>query len=184
MDDQLLPPSIADPSRRQVGTRHASGRNAGGARTEVYLREFSPVITDEPSHRGGTDTAPTPMETVLASLVGCKGATIFYIAQAMHFRYAGVEFEASSVTDLRGPRGVKGIRRFFESVDLAITLFTDESAARVRTLARNVEYRCPVANLLRAAQVELEVDWHVRPEAHAPHPQTQPPQAPEGGNDD
>ncbi len=33
---------------------------------------------------------------------------------------------------------------------------------RVETLKQNVEFRCPVMNLLRAAGVDLDVTWDVR----------------------
>jgi hypothetical protein len=35
-------------------------------------------------------------------------------------------------------------------------------------LIRNVEFRCPVMNLMRAADVELDVDWQVRPASDMP----------------
>lgn len=78
-----------------------------------------------------------------------------------------MRFEASSVIDPRGPRGVNGVRPYFESVDLAIELFTDEPERRVQQLIRNVEAPCPVANLLRAAEVALMVDWQARPATEA-----------------
>jgi putative redox protein len=172
MADDLLPPSIADPHRRQIGTRNVRARNFAGGRTEVYLREFPPLVTDEPKHRNGTDTAPTPLETVLGALCGCEGATIFYIAEAMRFEYSGVEFEGSSVVDLRGPRGVPGVRPYYESVDLKIIIYTDEVEGRVEKLAKNVEFRCPVMNLLRSADVKLTVDWETRPASQAPQPES------------
>jgi putative redox protein len=168
MAEDLLPPNIDDPHRRQIGTRNVRARNLAGSRTEIYLRQFPPLVTDEPKHRNGTDTAPTPLETVLGALCGCKGATIFYVAEAMRFDYAGVEFEGSSVVDLRGPRGVPGVRPYYESVDLKITLYTDEPESRINQLTRNVEFRCPVMNLLRSADVKLTVEWETRPASQAP----------------
>lgn len=168
MSEELLPPSIDDPSRPQLGTRNIRGRNEGGARTEMYARSFPPLVTDEPIHRNGTDTAPTPLETVLSALIGCKGATIFYIAEAMRFSYAGFDANGSSVVDLRGPRGVPGIRPYYESVDLDIMLYTDEPENRVQRLIKNVEFRCPVANLLRGADVKLTINWQTSPAASKP----------------
>ena len=48
---------------------------------------------------------------------------------------------------------------------LGITVYTDEPEARVRQLARNVEFRCPVMNLFHAAKVEMDVTWSSRPAA-------------------
>lgn len=44
-------------------------------------------------------------------------------------------------------------------------LYTDEPEARVRQLQKNVEHRCPVMNLLQAADVAMTVNWSTRPSA-------------------
>lgn len=167
MADELLPPSIDDPHRRQIGTRNVRALSYAHPRTMVSLRDFT-LVTDEPEQRGGSDTAPTPLETVLGALCGCKGTTIYLVAEALKFDYAAAEFEGSSIVDLRGPRGVPGIRPYYESVDLKIILYTDEPERRVAQLRKNVEFRCPVMNLLRGANVALNVEWDIRPSEQAP----------------
>jgi uncharacterized OsmC-like protein len=104
---------------------------------------------------------------VLVALVGCDRVIINGVAKAMGFDYAAVEFDCQSQIDVRGPKGVQGVRPYFESCDLTIVLYTDEPEERVNQLIKNVEYRCPVMNLLRAADVRLNVDWQVRPAAGA-----------------
>jgi uncharacterized OsmC-like protein len=166
VDTQILEPSI-DPKTKKIGIRHVRARNDGGTRTKVMVRDFEPVYTDEPSSLGGTNTAPSPLETVLVALVGCDGVIINGVAKAMDFDYAAVELECESQIDVRGPKGVPGVRPYFETCDLQIVLYTDEPRERVDRLIRNVEFRCPVMNLLRAAEVKLSVDWQVRPKADA-----------------
>lgn len=165
-DAGILEPSI-DPATRKIGLRHVTARNDGGTRTEIKVRDFDPVFTDEPASLGGTNTAPSPLETVLVALVGCDGVIINGVAKAMDFAYVAVEFACESQIDVRGPKGVPGIRPYFETADLTIVLYTDEPQKRIDTLIRNVEFRCPVMNLLRAADVTLSVDWQVRPSAEA-----------------
>jgi putative redox protein len=80
--DRILPPSI-DPDTRKLGIRTARGVNEGGTRTVVQVRDFPPVATDEPDTMGGTNTAPSPLETLLVSLVGCDGVIINGVAKAM-----------------------------------------------------------------------------------------------------
>lgn len=161
-DSEIIEPSI-DPKTRKIALRHVKASNEGGTRTMVQVRDFEPVFTDEPASLGGSNTAPSPLETVLVALVGCDGVIINGVARAMGFAYAGVEFECQSQIDVRGPKGVPGIRPYFETVDLKIVLYTDETADRVAQLRKNVEFRCPVMNLLRAANVALTADWVVRP---------------------
>jgi uncharacterized OsmC-like protein len=164
IDDDILPPSI-DPETKKIGIRHVKATNAAGTRTRIQVRDFDPVYTDEPDTLGGTNTAPSPLETVLVALVGCDGVIINGVATAMAFDYAGVDFACESQIDVRGPKGVPGVRPYFEKGTLTITVYTDESEERFRKLARNVEHRCPVMNLLNAAQVEMDVTWERRPAA-------------------
>ena len=161
-DSEIIEPSI-DPKTRKIAIRHVKASNDGGTRTRVQVRDFDPVFTDEPASLGGSNSAPSPLETVLVALVGCDGVIINGVAQAMGFAYAGIEFECQSQIDVRGPKGVPGIRPYFETVDLKIVLYTDEPANRVAQLQKNVEFRCPVMNLLRAANVKLTAHWVVRP---------------------
>jgi uncharacterized OsmC-like protein len=158
-DATILEPSI-DPTTRKLAVRHVKAVNHAGTRTEIKVRDFEPVYTDEPSSLGGTNTAPSPLETVLVSLVGCDGVIINGVAKAMDFDYVGVDFDCQSQLDVRGPKGVPGVRPYFESVDLIINLYTDEPRERVDKLIKNVEFRCPVMNLLRAADVTLNVQWN------------------------
>lgn len=162
----ILEPSI-DSATKKLGIRHVSARNEGGTRTAVKVRDFDAVFTDEPASLGGTNSAPSPLETVLVALVGCDGVIINGVAKAMGFDYRAVEFDCTGEVDLRGPKGVSGIRPYFERTDLTIVLYTDEPEERVATLVKNVEHRCPVMNLMRAADVQLTVDWQVRPAAEA-----------------
>ncbi|MGI9503645.1 MAG: hypothetical protein ACR2RE_11380 [Geminicoccaceae bacterium] len=81
----------------------------------------------------------------------------------MGFSYSGVDRACESQIDVRGPKGVPGIRPFFESGKLDITVYSDESAARFGQLCKNVEFRCPVMNLLNAAGVDMTVTWTQKP---------------------
>ena len=164
IDDEIIEPSI-DPKTKKIGVRHVKATNAAGTRTKIQVRDFAPVYTDEPASLGGTNSAPSPLETVLVALVGCDGVIINGVAKAMGFSYAGVDFACESQIDVRGPKGVPGIRPYFESGKLTITVFSDEPETRFRQLARNVGFRCPVLNLLAAAKVDMTVTWHQEPAA-------------------
>lgn len=164
IDADIIEPSI-DPQTKKIGVRHVKATNAGGTRTKIQVRDFEPTYTDEPASLGGTNSAPSPLETVLVSLVGCDGVIIHGVANAMNFAYSGVDFACESQIDVRGPKGVPGIRPYFESGKLDITVYSDESEDRFRQLCKNVEFRCPVMNLLAAAQVDMTVVWTQRPAA-------------------
>ena len=162
IDDDIIEPSI-DPKTKKIGVRHVKATNAAGTRTRIQVRDFDPVYTDEPASLGGTNSAPSPLETVLVALVGCDGVIINGVAKAMRFSYSGVDFACTSQIDVRGPKGVPGIRPYFETAELMITVYSDESEARFNQLRKNVEFRCPVMNLLNAAEVVMDVQWTQRP---------------------
>ena len=54
---------------------------------------------------------------------------------------------------------VHGVRPYFNWVKLKITVHSNESPERLERLKKNVEYRCPVINLMRSAQVEVITEW-------------------------
>lgn len=164
IDPDIIEPSI-DPKTKKIGVRHVKATNAAGTRTKIQVRDFEPVYTDEPASLGGTNSAPSPLETVLVALVGCDGVIINGVATAMKFDYAGVDFACESQIDVRGPKGVPGIRPYFESGSLEIVVYTDEPDDRFAQLCKNVEFRCPVMNLLSAAKVDMAVNWEKRPAA-------------------
>jgi len=162
IDSEIIEPSI-DPNTKKIGVRHVKATNAAGTRTKIQVRDFEATYTDEPSSLGGTNSAPSPLETVLIALVGCDGVIINGVAKAMNFSYAGVDFACESQIDVRGPKGVPGIRPYFESGKLDIVVYSDEPENRFRQLCKNVEFRCPVMNLLAAAQVDMRVTWTQKP---------------------
>ena len=162
MNDTDIAPSIDNPDQPALIRPKVTGVNEQSGLTRMSIRHLS-AATDEPAEKGGADSAPTPLETALAALVGCEGVIIKGVAQAIGFAYDRAEFACEAVSDIRGARGVKGVRPHFQSVALTITLVTDEPENRVRLLTRNVEQRCPVMNLFQAANVDMDVRWITQP---------------------
>lgn len=154
-DTDLLPPSV-DPDTKALGIRRVSARNEAGTRTVMMVRDHV-LITDEKE----TNTGPTPLEMCLSSLLGCEGVIINRCAEAMRFEYSAVDIEADGEVDQRGSRGVQGVRPYFNWVRMRIRVHTSEPQDRFDRLARNVEYRCPVMNLFRSADVDLDVTWEI-----------------------
>jgi uncharacterized OsmC-like protein len=153
VSDDLLAPSV-DPDKALLGVRKVAARNEASTRTVMMVRDHV-LITDEKE----SNTGPTPLEATLASLLGCEGVIINRCAEAMTFAYSAVDIEADGTVDQRGSRGVSGVRPYFQSVRMRIRVHTEEPDDRFARLRRNVEHRCPVMNLFRAADVEMDVLW-------------------------
>ena len=152
-DSDLLEPSI-DPNRKALGIRRVSARNEASTRSVMMVRDHI-VVTDEK----GTNTGPTPLEMTLSSLLGCEGVIINRCAEAMNFKYSAVDMDADGEVDQRGSRGVQGVRPYFNWVKMRIRVHTDETEERFGRLTRNVEYRCPVMNLFKSADVDVDIRW-------------------------
>lgn len=140
-------------------TIETSGKWDGGLKNSVFIRDFSPIIVDEPKGLGGTDEGPNPIEYVLGALSTCTSITIAFVAKELKFSYSGLEFENSGTLDLRGINGVDGVRTHFQTVDIEILFDTDESIEKIERLKETVEKRCPVFNLLKDAGVQLNANW-------------------------
>ena len=153
MSDDLLPPSV-DPKIKTLGIRRVPGKNMATPRTVMMVREHI-VVSDEKE----TNTGPTPLEMALSALIGCEGVIINRCAEAMGFAYSAVDMDADGEVDQRGSRGVVGVRPYFNWVKLRIRVHSLENSERFEKLIQNVEYRCPVLNLFRAADVPVDITW-------------------------
>ena len=49
-------------------TNRAHGKMLTHSAAEISIRDFPPLISDEPPARGGEDRGPSPLEHVLAAL--------------------------------------------------------------------------------------------------------------------
>ncbi len=142
----------------------ASGTWEGGMKTALRVRDFAPIISDEPVALGGTDQGPTPMEYVVAALNGCVAVMVNLIARETNFRFDGLDLRSDGVIDMRGLMGVDGVRRHFQQVKLEVILRTEEPPERLEELRDRVHDRCPAINLLRDAGIALHTNWKaVRP---------------------
>jgi uncharacterized OsmC-like protein len=157
-DKDLLTPSI-DPTKKAIGIRRVAMCNQATTRSVMTVRDHV-LITDEPE----SDTGPTPLEMALVSLMGCEGVIVNRCAAAMNFTYSAVEIDGEGEVDRRGSRGVPGVRPYFNWVRLRIRVHSSETPERFAKLIKNVEYRCPVMNLFRSAEVEVIADWQLVPD--------------------
>lgn len=59
---------MTEDSKKHRVTNRAHGKMKDHAAVEVYVRDFPPVISDEPPSRGGHDQGPSPLEYILVAL--------------------------------------------------------------------------------------------------------------------
>eukprot|EP01137_Pigoraptor_chileana_P032682 Opistho-2@22438 len=117
-------------ARRQFATATATGPrwekieitgNATGMKTTTKAKNHE-IVTDEPSKLGGTDSAATPLQTLLASLIGCEHATAMFLAKKRRVEIKSIEFSAEAEYDLRSFMGVEGVPARFQRLKLRGTV--------------------------------------------------------------
>ena len=145
-------------TEKPLVTMRAEGE-ATSVKTTVHVRDLEPFVVDEPERLGGTDAGPNPLEYLLGAVSSCTTIMIAYVAQDQDFNYDGVTFVTEGTLDPRGFQGVEGVRTYFEKVHVNIVLDTTESDERIAALQKGVEARCPIHNLMHAADVDITATW-------------------------
>ena len=128
----------------------------------IHVRDFPPLISDEPPSRGGGDRGQSPLELLLASLCACTNVTAGRMAEKLRFEYSGLEMHAEGELDTRGRRGLADVPVHYRAVRLRVIIATDEPEKRVERLAQLVARYCPVDTLMRPVVPDFDVTWERR----------------------
>ncbi len=139
-----------DPAR--AGTRWAARVTwLGGFRTEAAVRDFAPIASDEPSGLGGTDTAPNPVEQVLAALGNCLAVGYAANATARGIALESLRIDVSGTLDLHSFLGLRPGHAGFDGIEAVVHLSSPASQDDVAALHEHVLRTSPVGHTLQAA---------------------------------
>lgn len=144
-----------------------------GQRSKVIIETNTghTLETDVPKKMGGSDSAPQPVEHLLAALLGCTQATAIYVGRMMTPRLLidRIDFDIEAHRDERGALElpidkVPAIPARLQSVSGTVTVhfkkgFEDISDKQLRTLGEQTEARCPVANMMHASGCVMDIEW-------------------------
>ncbi|WP_050616522.1 OsmC family protein [Bacillus testis] len=150
---------MADEKWVEMSTK---GQVVSGMKNEIYVRDFSPIIIDEPVRLGGSDEGPNPLEYLLGALSACTSITIAMVAKQKGFSYSGLSFSNSGKLDARGLSGVEGVTTYFQTVSFEAVFETEERDENLQALKEEVEKRCPIYNLLKDAGVAVDSQWKIK----------------------
>ena len=131
-------------------------------RTDAIIGRHA-VAIDEPERNGGTDSAATPLGTLVASLLGCSNVILNRIAAREGVAVDGLELRADAVLDRRGAALMQEVAVPFPTIDLHISFASDATPEQVEILKADLGRFCPVAKTLRQAGTVIEEHWRVRP---------------------
>ena len=130
------------------------------ARTEVAVRDVRATI-DEPVARGGTNQAPSPTETLMASLLGCTNVITHKVAAANGVDIKAMQIRLEATFDRRGATLQEEIEVPFPAVTLHIDVATDADEASMAKVKRELAMYCPVSKVIRRAGTEVNEVWTV-----------------------
>ena len=135
-----------------------NGKSVTPTRFEGNVRQFS-IAVDEPENFGGKDSAPTPVEYILAGYAGCLNVVVNLIAKEMGITIKSLEI---NITGDINPERLLGIsdkeRAGFKSLNIQMTIKSDASKDMLQKLLTQVKERCPVNdNLANTTPVNYSI---------------------------
>jgi putative redox protein len=131
-----------------VLTFKASGEWVEGLRIDTRVRNFS-LSFDEPPSLGGKDSAPNPVEGILAALIGCLGIVTVVVAREKNLPVERIAIEAEGDLDSRGFMGQYDVvRPGFLSIRFVVKVSGKLSEEELQQLLDEVKKRCPVSDVL------------------------------------
>ena len=114
------------------------------------IRGFT-VPIDEPRELGGNDTAPNPVELLLAALGGCQEIVYRAFAAVLGIEITRIEVHAKGYLDLHGFLGLAEVPAGFTNVSFTTRIISSASPESIRQLATLVEKHCPVLDTFARA---------------------------------
>jgi uncharacterized OsmC-like protein len=122
-----------------------------GFRSTARIRGFDPVRSDEPLALGGTDSAPNPVEQLLAALGNCLAVGYTANATADGITLHALRVELAGDLDLGAFLGLRPGHAGFDTISATVHLDTDADPAGVQRLHEAVVGSSPVGHTLQAA---------------------------------
>jgi len=130
------------------------------ARTTAHAGKHELVI-DEPAARGGTDQGPTPIETMIAALLGCTNVILNRVAEKNHVVVTALSLAAEASFDRRGLMLQEEVAVLFPAIRLTINLITPATDLQVERVKADLGKFCPVSKVIRQSGTRLEEIWNV-----------------------
>ena len=117
------------------------------------------VVIDQPANGGGTDTGPTPLEMVFASLAGCIGTIGRIVAMQKRIELRGMNIKVEGDLDTDGLLGkpIDG-RIGFEGITVTVDVDADMTDEEKEAFIHEVDRRCPVSeNLMNTTPITAKL---------------------------
>ena len=120
-----------------------------GVRCTGKVRNFAPIVVDEPPELGGQDKGANPVELVLVALGSCQEIMYAAMASMMGIKLDEVKVNLKGSLDLKGLFGMDpAIPPGYQKITYETILTSSAPEADLRKLIDAVETHCPVLDTL------------------------------------
>ncbi|PKV77405.1 OsmC family protein [Nocardia fluminea] len=140
----------ADPAKGQT-TWAAHVAWKGAFASEARVRKFAPIPSDEPPALGGADSAPNPVEQLLAALGNCLAVGYAANATIAGIRINDLRIDLKGDLDLHVFLGLTQGHAGFESITATVSIDADATQEQLDELHTKVQSSSPVGHTLRTA---------------------------------
>lgn len=142
-----------------------------GTKVEISTDTGHFLSTDIPKTMGGTDSAPQPVETLLAAWMGCTQATALFVGRQLPDNRVVVELDFENIRAFRDERGAlqlpiteipevpSRLNRITGTIKVSSSKGDPLSTEQMQLLQQQTEIRCPVANMMIASGCSIDVKW-------------------------
>lgn len=130
-----------------------------GVRCMGNVRNFAPIVVDEPPELGGQDKGVNPVELLLVALGACQEIMYAAMASMMGIRLDEVKVNLKGSLDLKGLFGMDAsIPPGYQKISYETILRSPAPEEELRKLIEAVESHCPVLDtLVRPVEVTGKV---------------------------
>jgi putative redox protein len=117
------------------------------------VRDFPPMVIDEPPELGGGDSGMNPVELVLVALGTCQEIMFSAYASFMGIKLDECSVDVKGYLDVRGLLGLDAsVPPGYQHLSYETKIVSSASDEEVRKLIETVESHCPVMDILARAQ--------------------------------
>jgi putative redox protein len=118
-------------------------------RCSAQVRDFPPMIVDEPPVLGGQDAGQNPVELVLVALGTCQEIMYSAYASVMDISLDTVKVNVKGNLDLKGMFGLdKSVPAGFTDITFETTIESNADDESLLKLVEAAESNCPVLDML------------------------------------
>lgn len=128
----------------------------GGVKNEIKIREFSPILTDEPQPLGGTDEAPNPVEYLIGAAASCFAITFEVMASQAEITLEEVKVNITADLNAAVFLGIEEGEGGILNPTIKISAKTSASKEEVEKIAKAAIGKSPVISSLKPA-VKLDI---------------------------